>query len=240
MLFQQDNARPHTARISQQALRGVQMLPWPAYSPDFSPIEHVWDLIGRRLQTLSQPRTDDQLWQMVDREWRTIPQDTTLTLIDSVPRACFFVHRRSRWSYILLSRCRAHCVTCISVREKHQLFFRAVSVFSPTFIPFEPLLLGVAFSLSVSVFDSDSLADSIQCWFDFLPYPTPSAVTWVTGWSLSSVTSTIQSITNSKTLSGRDGRGMRPRRVRGRSRPWSINRERRRTTTVLKIEVNIH
>lgn len=85
-LFQQDNARPHTARISQQALRGVQMLPWPAYSPDLSPIEHVWDLIGRRLQTLPQPRTDDQLWQMVDREWRTIPQDTIRTLIDSVPR----------------------------------------------------------------------------------------------------------------------------------------------------------
>lgn len=85
-IFQQDNARPHTARISQHALRGVQMLPWPAYSPDLSPIEHVWDVIGRRLQTLPLPRTDDQLWQMVEREWRTIPQDTIRTLIDSVPR----------------------------------------------------------------------------------------------------------------------------------------------------------
>ncbi|UYV60636.1 Transposase [Cordylochernes scorpioides] len=45
-LYQQDNARPHTARISQQALQDVQMLPWPPYSPDFSPIEHVWDIIG--------------------------------------------------------------------------------------------------------------------------------------------------------------------------------------------------
>ncbi|GFU21323.1 transposable element Tc1 transposase [Trichonephila clavipes] len=33
-IFQQDNARPHTFRISQHALRGVQMLPWPEYSPD--------------------------------------------------------------------------------------------------------------------------------------------------------------------------------------------------------------
>ncbi|GFX77935.1 transposable element Tc1 transposase [Trichonephila clavipes] len=85
-IFQQDNARPHTARICQHALRGVQMLPWPAYSPDHSPIEHVWDVIGRRLQTLPLPLTSDQLWQMVEREWRTIPQDTIRTLIDSVPR----------------------------------------------------------------------------------------------------------------------------------------------------------
>ncbi|UYV81598.1 hypothetical protein LAZ67_20001652 [Cordylochernes scorpioides] len=85
-LYQQDNARPHTARISQQALQDVQMLPWPPYSPDLSPIEHVWDIIGRRLHPLPQPRSEDELWQMVEREWRAIPQDTIRTLIDSLPR----------------------------------------------------------------------------------------------------------------------------------------------------------
>ncbi|UYV62903.1 hypothetical protein LAZ67_2002381 [Cordylochernes scorpioides] len=64
-LYQQDNARPHTARISQQALQDVQMLPWPPYSPDLSPIEHVWDIIGRRLHALPQPRSEDELWQMI-------------------------------------------------------------------------------------------------------------------------------------------------------------------------------
>ncbi|UYV76224.1 hypothetical protein LAZ67_13003088 [Cordylochernes scorpioides] len=65
-LYQQDNARPHTARISQQALQDVQMLPWPPYSPDLSPIEHVWDIIGRRLHAFPQPRSEDELWQMED------------------------------------------------------------------------------------------------------------------------------------------------------------------------------
>ncbi|UYV61476.1 hypothetical protein LAZ67_1004991, partial [Cordylochernes scorpioides] len=93
-LYQQDNARPHTARISQQALQDVQMLPWPPYSPDLSPIEHVWDIIGRRLHALPQPRSKDELWQMVEREWRAIPQDAIRTLIDSLPRrvaACIAV-----------------------------------------------------------------------------------------------------------------------------------------------------
>ncbi|UYV64657.1 K02A2.6-like, partial [Cordylochernes scorpioides] len=85
-LYQQDNARPHTARISQQALQDVQMLPWPPYSPDLSPIEHVWDIIGRRLHALPQPRSEDELWQMVEREWRAIPQDAIRALIDSLPR----------------------------------------------------------------------------------------------------------------------------------------------------------
>ncbi|UYV80324.1 hypothetical protein LAZ67_18002397 [Cordylochernes scorpioides] len=93
-LYQQDNARPHTARISQQALQDVQMLPWPPYSPDLSPIEHVWDIIGRRLHALPQPRSEDELWQMVEREWIAIPQDAIRTLIDSLPRrvaACIAV-----------------------------------------------------------------------------------------------------------------------------------------------------
>ncbi|GFW67979.1 transposable element Tcb1 transposase [Trichonephila clavipes] len=42
-IFQQHNARPHTARVAQDFLRHFQTLPWPARSPDLSPVEHVWD-----------------------------------------------------------------------------------------------------------------------------------------------------------------------------------------------------
>ncbi|GBN51364.1 hypothetical protein AVEN_36195-1 [Araneus ventricosus] len=37
-IFQKDNARPHTVRVAQDFLRHVQTLPWPALSPDLSPI----------------------------------------------------------------------------------------------------------------------------------------------------------------------------------------------------------
>ncbi|GFV41158.1 DDE_3 domain-containing protein [Trichonephila clavipes] len=42
-IFQQDKARPHTARVVQDFLRHFQTLPWPDRSPDLSPVEHVWD-----------------------------------------------------------------------------------------------------------------------------------------------------------------------------------------------------
>ncbi|GFY30149.1 HTH_Tnp_Tc3_2 domain-containing protein [Trichonephila clavipes] len=47
--FQQDNARPHTARVAQDFLRHFQTLPWPARSHDLSPVEHVWDKLKRQM-----------------------------------------------------------------------------------------------------------------------------------------------------------------------------------------------
>ncbi|GFV74906.1 transposable element Tcb2 transposase [Trichonephila clavipes] len=40
-IFQQDHARPHTARMSQDCLRTVTTLPWPTRFSDLSPIEHI-------------------------------------------------------------------------------------------------------------------------------------------------------------------------------------------------------
>ncbi|GFW94920.1 transposable element Tcb1 transposase [Trichonephila clavipes] len=45
--FQQDNARPHTARVAQDIPRHFQTLAWPARSPDLSPVDHVWDQLNR-------------------------------------------------------------------------------------------------------------------------------------------------------------------------------------------------
>ncbi|GFW83617.1 transposable element Tcb2 transposase [Trichonephila clavipes] len=48
-IFQQDNVRPHTARVAQDFLRHFQTLSWPARSPDLSHVEHVWDLLKRQM-----------------------------------------------------------------------------------------------------------------------------------------------------------------------------------------------
>ncbi|GFU16906.1 DDE_3 domain-containing protein [Trichonephila clavipes] len=47
-----DNARPHCANIVDECLQSkdITRMDWPAYSPDLNPIEHVWDMIGRRIE----------------------------------------------------------------------------------------------------------------------------------------------------------------------------------------------
>ncbi|GFU33369.1 transposable element Tcb2 transposase [Trichonephila clavipes] len=50
-IFQQGNACPHVEKAVPDfcSVQHMQILPWLAYSSDISPIEHVWDLVGRRL-----------------------------------------------------------------------------------------------------------------------------------------------------------------------------------------------
>ena len=72
-IFQQDNARPHVIRIVQAFFqrRRVSLLPWPARSPDLSPIEHVWDMVGRRLIRQGPPApTLDALWTRIQPPWK--------------------------------------------------------------------------------------------------------------------------------------------------------------------------
>ncbi|PRD31883.1 UNVERIFIED_CONTAM: hypothetical protein NCL1_22135 [Trichonephila clavipes] len=56
-IFQQDNARPHDAKTVRDfcSAQHMQLLPLPAYSPNTSPVEHVRDLVGRRLASDPRP-----------------------------------------------------------------------------------------------------------------------------------------------------------------------------------------
>ena len=87
--FQQDNARVHVARLSIAFLQqnNVDVLRWPPYSPDLSPIEHLWDILDSRVRRLPQPPTTLQaLLVALIQEWNAIPQAQINRLILSMTR----------------------------------------------------------------------------------------------------------------------------------------------------------
>jgi transposase len=90
-LFQQDNARPHISRVAMDYLEqnNINMHPWPSKSPDLNPIEHLCDQLDKRMrQRQPPPQTLDQLRQMLQQEWRTIPRNNVGNLLESMPRRC--------------------------------------------------------------------------------------------------------------------------------------------------------
>ncbi|GFU94318.1 transposable element Tcb2 transposase [Trichonephila clavipes] len=88
-LFMDTNARPHRANIVDECLQSedITRMDWPAYSPDLNPIEHVWDMLGRRIAALKLPPTClPGLRRALLHEWCNIPQDQIDNLILSMPR----------------------------------------------------------------------------------------------------------------------------------------------------------
>ena len=87
--FQQDNARAHVARLSMAFLQqnNVDVMHWPPYSPDLSPIEHLWDVLDRRVRNRPQPPTTRQALRLaLIQEWNAIPQAEINRLILSMTR----------------------------------------------------------------------------------------------------------------------------------------------------------
>ncbi|GFX01784.1 transposable element Tc1 transposase [Trichonephila clavipes] len=81
-IFQQDNARPHTARVAQDFLCHFQILPWPTRSPDLFPVELVWDQLKRQMPLC---HSVHDLELDVQDLCAHLPQDNIRCLINSMP-----------------------------------------------------------------------------------------------------------------------------------------------------------
>jgi len=78
-----DNARLHKARCVSDFLNvvGKIAMAWPACSPDINPIEHVWDMLGRRLRSITAAVQNPE--QVAAALVEILPQD----MIDNVIRS---------------------------------------------------------------------------------------------------------------------------------------------------------
>ena len=70
-----DNGKPRVARICRQFLNrnNVNVLPWPAVSPDMSPIENIWDYLGRKARVRGNVYNLRDLENALIQEWNNIP-----------------------------------------------------------------------------------------------------------------------------------------------------------------------
>jgi hypothetical protein len=71
-VYMDDNARPHRSRAVTAYLQSeaVTSVPWPAMSPYLNLIEHIWDMLGRRIQAREPPvQNIRQLEAALHREW---------------------------------------------------------------------------------------------------------------------------------------------------------------------------
>jgi hypothetical protein len=87
--FQQDNDFKHTSRKATKWFEDndIQVLSWPAQSPDLNPIEHLWEHLKRQLRKYDNPpRGAHELWDRLVDEWNEIAPEVCQNLIESMPR----------------------------------------------------------------------------------------------------------------------------------------------------------
>ena len=84
-----DNARPHRSRVVTAYLQreAVTSIPWPAMSPNLNPIEHIWDMLGRRMQVREPPvQNIRQLEAALHQEWQQLSQQDIQRLTGGMRR----------------------------------------------------------------------------------------------------------------------------------------------------------
>lgn len=96
--FQQDNAAIHTSKETKQWIKDqkLDLLEWPARSPDLNPVENLWGILVRRIYAEGkQYATVDELKAAISEAWENIEKSVLQNLVNSMPNRVFQVINRN-------------------------------------------------------------------------------------------------------------------------------------------------
>ena len=96
-IFQQDNASIHVSSASKQwfTAKKIDLLDWPAKSPDLNIIENVWSLLAKDVYDNScQFDNISQLKEAIEEAWGRLSVEKLKKLYDSCHRRMIFVIQR--------------------------------------------------------------------------------------------------------------------------------------------------
>ena len=90
VIFQQDGAPAHNAKVTQNWLRRSinsfwEKGTWLANFPDLSPIENLWAILKDDLDSMGESKDIKMLETRLKTAWSNIPPDNLDKLIDGMP-----------------------------------------------------------------------------------------------------------------------------------------------------------
>lgn len=96
-VYQQDNARPHVSKKSMAYFdsKNVELLTWPARSPDLNPMENVWKMMVDYIYTQERPANLDELWSKIQDAAEHVNANSIKLLYDSMARRCIKVIQKN-------------------------------------------------------------------------------------------------------------------------------------------------
>ena len=91
-IFQRDNAPIHRSKETNEwcQKKNINVLEWPAYSPDMNPTENIFGILARRVYMNNRQYDDvDQLKSSIEKEWKALETEFLQKLVDSMPNRLF-------------------------------------------------------------------------------------------------------------------------------------------------------